>query len=771
MPPIGNRVPRLEDARLLLGRGRFVDDVDRPGQLWLRVVRSQMAHAHVRAIHTEEALALRGVHTVVTGDDFRDMSPIPVRTRVSDHAFEPYLQPVLARSRVRYVGEPVAALVAEDPYLAEDAAERVVIDYEPLPPVLDARRAAGPGSPALFEEGSNEAAVLSAGYGDVAEATARAAHLVRAELSIGRHSAVPLETRGLVAEYDRAAGRLDIWGATKVPHFNRRILAGLLDLPEGRIHLHPSDAGGGFGVRGEFYPEDFLVPFLARRTGRPVKWVEDRWEHLVATNQSRQQHHRIEAAFDGEGRLLALADEIWHDNGAYLRTHGVLVPDLTVTMLPGPYRVPAYRGIVHVALTNKTPCGTYRGPGRYEGTFARERLFDLAAHELGIDPVELRRRNLLRPDELPLERELTAIGTELVLDAGDYPGLLDEVLERSGFGHWREEAARLRADGRLVGTGIGVFLEKSGLGPVEHAGVDVGPSGRVRVLAGSTSLGQGVETVLAQIAAQELAVDPADVEVVLSDTDLVPEGVGSWASRTTVVAGSAVMLAARAVAERAMEVAAEILEAASADLRLAGGRIEVARSPARGVSLAEVATRAASALGGSGLSARRSFSVEHMTYPYGVHLAQVEIDPDTGGVRVRRYLVGYEVGRAVNPTLVEGQLVGGAAQGIAGALMEQFLYDDTGQPLSVSLVDYLVPTAGEVPDVDTILKEDWPAAGNPLGVRGAGEGGASGCGAAIAGAIEDALGVPGSIIALPVMPERVLAIVRGRSKAPDVFDG
>jgi carbon-monoxide dehydrogenase large subunit len=771
MPSIGSRVRRLEDARLLLGRGRFVDDVDRPGQLWLRVVRSQMAHAQVRAIHADDALALKGVYAVLTGDDLRDVPPIPVRTRVSDHTFEPYVQPVLARGRVRYVGEPVAALVAEDPYLAEDAAEWVVIEYEPLPPVLDARRATSPGSSVLFEGNSNEAAVLSAGYGDVATAMARAAHVVRAELSIGRHSGVPLETRGLVAEYDRAAGRLEIWGATKVPHFNRRVLAGLLDLPEERIHLHPSDAGGGFGVRGEFYPEDFLVPFLARRTGRPMKWVEDRSEHLMATNQSREQHHRIEAAFDGEGRLLGLVDEIWHDNGAYLRTHGVLVPDLTVTMLPGPYRVPAYLGTVHVALTNKTPCGTYRGPGRYEGTFARERLLDLAAHELGIDPVELRRRNLLRPDELPLERELTAIGTELVLDAGDYPGLLDEALERSGFSGWQDEAVRLRAEGRCVGTGVGVFLEKSGLGPVEHAGVDVEPSGRVRVLAGSASLGQGVETVLAQIAAEELDVDPAEVEVVLGDTDLVPEGVGSWASRTTVVAGSAVMLAARAVAEQAREVAAEILETAPADLRLAGGRLEVAGSPARGVSLSEAAAHAASTRGGPGLSARRSFSVDHMTYPYGVHLAQVEIDPETGGVRVHRYVVAYEVGRAVNPTLVEGQLVGGAAQGIAGALMEQFRYDDAGQPLSVSLTDYLVPTAREVPDVGTILKEDWPAAGNPLGVRGAGEGGASGCGAAIAAAIEDALGVPGSILALPVTPERVLAILRGRSETHEGSDG
>lgn len=718
----GRAVLRIEDERLLRGRGRFVDNVTRPRQLWMKVVRSHAAHGHIRRVRTEQARSMEGVATVLTGEDLAGVRPIPLRTRVTEDDLDPLLQPVLARDRVRYVGEPVAVVAAEDRSVAEDAAELVLVEIEELPVVLDARAAVRPEAPALREGVTNEAAKIDVGYGDVEAAFASAVHVLEMEVQVGRHSGAPLETRGLVAEPDRATGRLEVWGATKVPHFNRRALASMLGIPSERIHMHTTDAGGGFGVRGELYPEDFLVVYLALTTGRPVKWIEDRGEHLVAANHSREQRHRIAAAFDEGGRLLGLRDEAWHDNGAYIRTHGVIVPDLTATMLPGPYRVPAYRGIVHVAMTNKTPCGTYRGPGRFEGTFARERLLDLAADRLGIDRIELRRRNLLDTSELPHRRELLALGTEMVIDPADYAGLLDRALEVFGFEGWMEECERLRARGRPAGAGVGVFLEKSGLGPEEHAAVEVDGSERVRVLTGGASLGQGIETVLAQVAADELGVDPSHVEVVHGDTDLVPEGVGSWASRSTVVGGSAVLLAARAVAEQARD--------RGGDLR--------------------------------GLSATHSFSVDQMTYPFGVHLAQVELDPGTGEVQVRRYAIAYEVGRAINPALVEGQLVGGAAQGIAGALLEQFTYDDAGQPLSGTLSTYLVPSATEVPAIETLVSEEWPAAGNPLGVRGAGEGGTSGAGAAIASAVEDALGMPGAIDRLPISPERVFALLRQR---------
>src|ERR671920_623877 len=577
-----------------------------------------------------------------------------------------------------------------------------------------------------------------------------AARVVKTEVRIGRHSAVPLETRGLVVEYDAGSDHLTVWGATKVPHFSRRLLSRLLGMPLSRISMKKSDAGGGFGVRGEFYPEDFLVPYLARETGRPVKWIEDRAEHLVATNHSREQVHKLEAAFDEEHRLLGLRDEAWHDNGAYVRTHGVIVADLTLAMLPGPYRVPAYEGTAHFALTNKTPCGTYRGPGRYESTFAREHRLDVAATRLGVDRLELRKINLLETSELPHTRPLSTLGTDVVLDAGDYEGLLDKALGQSGFDGWEKEARELRAEGRLVGTGVGYFLEKSGTGPYEEAIVEIDPTGSVRVITGGASLGQGIETVLAQIAADQLSVPPEEIEVLHTETDLLPDGVGSWASRSTVVGGSAVMCAAKATAERALRVAG------SPDKSVSLGEIAAACEPHSGLAEGEE----------PGLGARRTFSVDHMTYPYGVHLAQVEVDPETGGVEIRRYFVAYEVGRAVNPTLVEGQLIGGAAQGLGGALLEEFRYDESGQPLAATFIDYLEPTAAEVPRrVETLLCEDAPSPDNPLGLKGAGEGGVVGCGAAIASAIEDALGMPGAILALPANPAQIRDLVRRADKA------
>jgi carbon-monoxide dehydrogenase large subunit len=743
---VGRSVRRVEDDRLLRGAGRFVDDVDRPGQLWMRVVRAPTAHAALHGIDTAAARDVPGVHAILTAADFDPVPRIPVRLETADAPLDDYLQPVLAAGEVRYVGEPVAAVVADDPYVAEDAAERVVCDLDALDVVLDTR--------------DGEILTLDRGYGDVDGAFERAAHVVEVEVEVGRHTAVPLETRGLVADYDATLDRLTIWGATKVPHFNRGIIAGLLGMEEERISLRSTDAGGGFGVRGELYPEDVLVAWLARRLRRPVKWIEDRAEHLVATNHSRQQRRRVAGAFAADGELLALRDEIWHDNGAYARTHGVVVPELTLSMLPGPYRVPAYAGRAHVALTNKTPCGTYRGPGRYEATFARERLLDAAADELGIDRVALRRRNLLTGDDLPLHRDLPVLGHPVDIDAGDFTGLLDAALEQSGYEDWMREAAGARADGRAVGTGLACFLEKSGGGGFERARVSVDERGRVRVAAGGATLGQGIETVLAQVAADQLGVDPAAIEVTVGDTDLVSAGGGSWASRSTIFSGGAVRLAAEATAERAKTVAAELLEAAPGDIVLADGHAQVAGSPDRGVPLAEIAAAcdaASAARRGDepGLTAARTFVDAPMTYPYGVHLGQVEVDPATGGVRVLRYFIAYEIGRAINPAMVAGQLRGGAAQGLGGALMEAFRYDAAGQPQCTSFMDYLIPSAAEVPAVGTHVREDAPSPGNPLATKGAGEGGVDGAGAVIAAAVEDALGASRVIAALPVTPEHV----------------
>jgi carbon-monoxide dehydrogenase large subunit/6-hydroxypseudooxynicotine dehydrogenase subunit gamma len=763
MGAIGLRAPRKEDPRLLRGRGRFGADFSARGQLWARVVRSPVAHGRLRAVDVSRARRAAGVAAAVTAADLpgHPGGPrIPVRLAVQDIDLSRYLQPVLASEVVRYVGEPLAVVVAGDPYLAEDAAELVDIDIEPGPAVLDARAAAGPGAPELHP-GGNVVAEFTLGFGDVAAAFATAARVVQVELDIGRHGAVPLEPRTLLADPDPVTGALDIFGMTKVPVFNRDLLAALLGLDETLIHVHAVDAGGGFGARGEFYPEDFLVPWLARTLRRPVKWVEDRAEHLVTVNHSRQQSHRLAAAFGPGGRLLGLRADVVHDNGAYCRTHGIIVPELTLAMLPGPYRVPAYHGRVQVVLTSKTPCGTYRAPGRFEGSAAREQLLDVAADELGIDRVELRRRNLLRPDELPCQRAMSTLGTDVVLDAGDYPALLAAAgAEASRLGYPAEVAAG-RAAGRRRGLGVAAFLEKSGLGPQETADVVISRTGAVHVYSGGTSLGQGIETVLAQIAADVLGLDPAGVSVINGDTALQPFGGGSWASRSTVVAGSAVHAAAGAVRDRAVEVAARMLEAAPADLVCAGGAVSVRGDPGSAVTLGEIAAAAGPASRWlhsgepAGLSARRRFEVTHMTYPYGVHIAVVDVDPGTGGVQVLRYLVAYEVGRAVNPTLVEGQLRGGAAQGIGGALLEEFCYDEAGQPQSVTFMDYRIPTAAEVPPIDVLVTQDSPAPGNPLGVRGAGEGGVSAAGAAVASAVRDALGLAGSVGQLPLTAARV----------------
>jgi aerobic carbon-monoxide dehydrogenase large subunit len=753
MSVIGARLARKEDPRLLRGRGRFGDDISVPGQLWARIVRSPSAHGQLRELGIRQAASAPGIATVVTARDLPPGLVIPVRLAVPGTDLSGYLQPVLAADTVRYVGEPLAVVVGGDPYACEDAADLVEIDIAEAPAVLDARAAPGP-----------PAAELTAGYGDVDAAFSGARHVVRIELAIGRHTGVPLEPRCLLAVPDPDAGSLSVFGMTKVPVFNRDLLASLLGMDETLIRVHPVDAGGGFGVRGEFYPEDFLIPWLASTLARPVKWAEDRAEHLVAANHSRQQYHRIAAAFDGQGRITGLADDITHDNGAYCRTHGVAVPELTVAMLPGPYRVPAYRGRVRVVLTNKTPCGTYRAPGRFEGTAAREHLLDVAAGQLGLDRIELRRRNLLTPDEMPHRRPITTLHTDLVLDTGDYPALLAAAVRAADRLGYRALAAGRGAGGGLRGFGLAMFVEKSGLGPQETADVTVSKSGGVHVYSGGTSMGQGIETALAQIAADALAADPGAVRVVTGDTAAQPFGAGSWASRSTVVGGSAVHLAATAARERAIQLAARMLEAAEEDLDLAHGSVTVRGDPQTRLTLAEIARAADPGRGylrpgePAGLSARRRFEVSRMTYPYGAHAAVVEVDPGTGQVRVLRYLVAYEVGRAVNPMLVEGQLRGGVAQGIGGALLEEFGYDDDGQPQAISFIEYRMPTAAEVPPVDVIVSTDAPAPGNPLGVMGAGEGGVNAVGAAVANAVRDALGLAGGVGQLPLTPARVRAL-------------
>ena len=764
MSVIGRSVKRLEDRPLVMGRGEFAADVAFPHMLHLRLVRSAHAHGRLVSIEASAALALPGVAAVWTSADVAEIPPIDFRlTRIEGLA--PYRQPILARERVRYVGEPVAAVFATDPYVAEDAADLVTIQVDDFPPVLDASAA-----PGEFEAGrSTEAAVVEKTYGDVAAGFRNAAVVVELDLAIGRHSGVPLETRGAIARYDAARDVLELYGAAKVPHWNRDNIARMLRRAPASVHLIEGHVGGGFGIRGELYPEDVLVSLAALRFDRPVKWIEDRREHLIAANHSRQQRHRVRAAVDREGRLLAVEDEFFHDQGGYVRTHAATVPDLAAAMLPGPYRIPAYRAAGHVRLTNKTPCGTYRAPGRFESTFVRERLLDAIAARLSIDRIEVRRRNLIGKDEMPYGRPLATLGTEVVLDSGDYAGLLDQALAAAKWNDLQDELKRRRAGGECVGAGLALFVEKSGLGPYDGVRLSVDTAGMVEVVTGAASLGQGIETVVAQICADALGVDYQRVRVVHGRTDRIAFGMGAFASRATVMTGEATRRAAVEVRAKALEVAAELMQQDAGALAVSDGKVVCKGADGPSIALGEIAKalEPTSKLLGArspGLSADGWFFSDHMTYPYGVHIALAKVDRETGGVRIERYLLAYDVGRAVNPMLVQGQLAGGFAQGVGGTLLEEFCYDERGEPLSVNFADYLMPTAREVPPLDVLITEDAPSPLNPLGLKGAGEGGINAVGAAIAAAIDDALGMPGAITRLPVTPQRLREILKGAER-------
>jgi carbon-monoxide dehydrogenase large subunit len=733
----------------------------------MRVVRSPVAHGLLRAVDTSRAADVPGVVSVWTWDDVSHLPAIDFRLMpLAD--LEPYRQPVLARDKVRYVGEPVAAVFAIDPAVAEDAAEMVELEVDVLPAIIGTDAApedwlsegevlwAAPARAGTAGR-STEATLLEVTYGDVDDAFARAARTVSVAVSVGRHSGVPMECRGLCARVEPDTGTLVIQGGAKVPYWNRDTVASMLGRTTSSIRWEEGNVGGGFGPRGELYPEDVLVAAAAVRLGRPVKWVEDRSEHLVATNHSRDQRHLLTAAVDADGFVHALDAEFWTDQGAYVRTHSAIVSSLTASMLPGPYVVPAYRVRGHVRMTNKTPAGTYRSPGRYEGTFARERLFDKIAAELGLDRLEVRRRNLIPASRMPFRRPMEAMGTELVYDSGDYALLMQRMESELALADLRAEVAARRDAGELVGIGYALFVEKSGLGPFEGARVTIDATGGITLTSGVSAVGQGVDTVMAQIVAGTLGADLSMIRIRRGDTSLFPYARGAFATRQSVMAGSAALRAAEAVRDKAMVVAAADLEVDPSDLELVAGVVSVAGDPTRSMSLGEIAARlhperAAEYGLAPELASDGWFRTDHMAYPYGCHVAVVRVDPGTGGVNVERYLVGYDVGRALNPMLVEGQLVGGVAQGLGGALFEEFTYNADGQPQSTSFMDYMIPTAAEMPDVHVLITEDAPSPLNPLGVKGAGEGGTTAVAAAIASAVDDALG--GCLVAshTPITP-------------------
>jgi len=770
----GASVRRREDPRFLSGEGRFVEDIQLPGLLHAAFVRSPHAHARVRAIRSGAAARVPGVISILAFDDLaRWMKPLPtfgspppgLAERV-EFSLKQAPQYPLARDTVRYVGEAVAVVVAESRYIAEDALDLVEVDYEPLPPVTDAKAGGEAGAPPLHPQwGDNVAVAFTHAIGDAEGAFRAADVVVRERFRIQRYVGMPIEPRGVVASYDRRDGTLTTWNATQVVHFVQQSVAAALEMPPHKVRVIAPDVGGGFGTKACGYAEDVLIPLVARTLGRPVKWTEGRREHNMSAAHARDQLHEIEIAATRAGTILAVRDRIWLDLGAF-NSWGIVLPYNTVAHLLGPYRIRNLSVEFKAVVTNKSPNAPYRGAGRPETVFAMDRIVDCLARELRMDPAELRRRNLIRADEMPYDTGMPyRDGNPLVYDSGDFPAILDSALEASGYARFRQEQERLRADGVYRGIGISAYVEGTGIGPYEGATIKLDPSGRVLVGTGACCQGQGHETSLAQIAADALGVPFDWVTVIGGDTDRIPFGIGTFASRSAVLAGNAVAAAARKVREKVVEAAAKLLEARPDDLEIDEGRVFVRGVPSSALPFARVIqasfpTYAAPGVVEPTFEATVYHHVPTVTYASAVHVAQVEVDPQTGAVTLLRYVVAHDCGHVINPMIVDGQIHGGVAQGVGGALFEEMIYDEAGQLLTSTFMEYHIPTAAELPPIETVHLE-FPSPRNPLGIKGLGEGGAISPPAAIANAIEDALAPFGvRVTETPVTPPRLGRLLR-----------
>jgi carbon-monoxide dehydrogenase large subunit len=744
----GQSVPRREDPRLITGHGRYTGDLRLPGMVDVAFVRSPHAHARLTALDVAAARAVEGVLAVVTAAD------LGAAARGAG-------APALAGGAVHYVGQPVAAVAAVDRYVAEDGCDLVSAAYEPLPAVVDLEEALAEGAP-LCREGleNNLAARWEAKYGDWSAAVAAADMIVKEDLVIHRAAGHPLEGRALVVAPDPASGGLVVWAAVQSAHGFRSGLAGVLGLPEHRIRVITPDVGGGFGVKNGVYPEDVAVAVLAQRLQRPVRWQEDRREHFLGCVHEREQVQHLEAACKKDGTVLGVRARIVVDVGPY-NFRGGFIGTTALMTLPGPYRIPTYDAVCNTVYVNKVPTGPYRGAGRPQGNFAMERLMDAVSRETGIDRAEVRRRNLIRPSEMPFRRDLPGGGR--VYDTGDYVACLDAALEKADADGFAARQAAARASGRYLGLGIAVYNEDTGGGPFESARVRMEPSGRVVCATGSPSQGQGHETVWAQLLADELGVPIEDITIIGSDTATVPMGIGTFGSRSAPVAGGAVTTAGRKVADKIRRIAAGRLEARPEDLVLTGGRVEVRGAPGKGMAIAEVA-RLAHGMGvppgmDPGLEETVYFRPERQTFANGAHVVEVEVDPATGGVRFEKYTIVHDCGTLLNPMLVEGQIHGGTMYGLSTALLEEIAYDESGQLLTATFMDYLLPTTMDVPHMDVSHFES-PTPLNPNGAKGAGEGGTIPALEAIASAVEDALKPLGAPVVreLPLSPPRVHAL-------------
>jgi len=759
---IGKPLRRREDGRFLRGEARYLDDLSLPGMLHMVVIRSPYAHGVLRAVRTERARVLPGVVAAIAAEDLppelQGVPPAPVEG--AQVASVPH--PLLARDRVRYVGEPVAVVVAESRAVAYDAAAEVELEVEPLPAVVEIGEALQ-GEVRLHESVPDN--VLFRWHrvgGEVEAAFRKAARVVRGRFRIPRLAAVPLEPRGALASYDPGTGTLTLWCSAQGPHQPRTQLSRILRLPEDRIRVVVPDVGGAFGSKGSLPPEAALAAWLAMRLARPVKWVETRRENLQASYQGRGLEAEVEMAVDETGRLTGVRATLWADAGAYLYPSTVIPPVTTALLLTGAYTVPAAEVTVLGVATNKVPTGPYRGAGRPEAAYLVERMVDLVARELDMDPVELRFRNLIPPDAFPYR---TPLG--FTYDSGDYPQTLrrlQTILEADG---WRTLRDRARLEGRLVGIGTALYVERVGAREWESASVSVLPSGRVVVRTGSTAHGQGHETTFAQIAAELLHLDVADITVQYGDSAVVPPGVGTFGSRSTTIGGAALVVALKKIREKATQIAAHLLEAAEADLEWAEGELRVRGSPDRAISWQEIA--AAAYQPGRlppevelGLNAYGYFALPGLVFPYGAYGALVEVDRETGEVRLLKLVAVDDAGRIVNPLLAEGQVRGGIAQGIGQALLEEVVYGRDGQLLTASLAEYALPRAEQIPEVTSEFIET-PSPLTPLGVKGLGEAGTIGMPAAVANAVMDALGPLGvRHLDFPFRPERVWRAIRER---------
>jgi len=763
-------VPRLEDAALLRGEGRYVDDIRLPNMLHAAFVRSPHAHAAIRGIDKTEALALPGVHAVLTLEDLRPhlRNDRLVVGLPSPSYKQERNRPALAGDETVHVGEPVAIVVADSRYVAEDAVALVGVDYDPLPAVADCRGALAPDAPKVHRDAPhNLLAEFGMGYGDIEGAFAGAKHVFRETFWLHRGGSHSIECRGAVANHDPVEGKLTLWCSTQMPHALMRVLVDMLGCDESRVRVVTPDLGGGFGPKLVSYSEDVAVSLAAMIVGRPVKWIEDRREHFISTTQERDQHWEVEIAVDADAHIRGVRGSFIHDHGAYT-ARGVNLGHNSAETVTLPYEIPAYKMTVRLALTNKVPVTPVRGAGHPQGTFVMERLLDRVARELKLDRAEVRRRNLIPADRMPYTKQLkTRGGMQVVLDSGDYPGCQQAACERAGWEGFRARQEAARRQGRYLGMGLANFVKGTGRGPFEGVTVRVGPSGKVLVLSGATAMGQSTRTMLAQIVAEQLGGDMANITVKTGDTDAIPMGIGGSNSRQTVTAGSSAHLAAKKVRQKALKVAALLLKAHEQDLEIVGNEVRVKGSADLRIALGRVANTVAGTPGYSlpgevepGMEATEYFVVDDMAYANGSAVAEVEVDVETGAVRIVRYVIAHDCGRILHPVIVDGQIMGGAAHGIGNALYEWMGFDENGQPVTTNLGEYLLVTATEMPPVD-IIHQESPSPLNPLGVKGVGECGVVPAPAAILSAVEDALSPFGvRVTKAPLFPAEIVDLIQ-----------